>query len=318
MGIVSMLGTVGLPASQAHAWINSPRCQLDIVGSTATADQRTAWARYWKTMRNDVNFLTLAASQEIIANPDFHLYPIYTTQEGFSFRGPGPEFPGFGVPTGGYTAGGGPIGSAYHAAVNGLVPDDQIQNVEFSYKPTGVFNEWICQPGCYTPDQEIQFANGPVAIEQAVANGIIDLVTLSPDSTLDQIWLMENKVASFSMDMKEIQQDILVFRMASGGQLKVTTQHPIVTEDGTIKPAQDFKAGESLVKVDGSFDEILSVDKIDWFGRVFNVRPETTDLVSNVVVAQGYLNGSGRFQFEYLQELNRVILRENIPQDLLP
>jgi len=310
--------TIG-SASNAYAWINSPRCQLDIVGSTVTADARTAWARYWKSMLGDVQFLTLASNLEIINNPDYHLYPIYTTMEGFGFRGPGPTFAGFGVPTGGYAAGQGPLGSTYTAGANGLVTDDQIQNVPAAYKPAGVFNEWVCQPGCYTPDQEVLFASsGSTSIGEAFKRGLTDLVTLSPDSAFDNLSLMTNSVRNYTFDFKDYQQEIFVFRMASGGHLKVTTQHPIVTEKGTIKPAIDFRPGERLVRQTGELDEIVSIDRVDWFGRTFNVSPQTTDVVSNIVVAQSYLNGSGRYQFEYLQELNRVILRETIPADVLP
>lgn len=320
MGIATLLvGAVAIaPASQAYAWVNSPRCQLDIVGSTTTADARTAWARYWKSMRQDTSFLTLASNLEIINNPDYHLYPIYTTMEGFNFRGPGPAFTGFGVPTGGYAAGQGPTGSMYTAGVNGLVPEAQIQNVGETYKPGGVFNEWVCQPGCYTPDQEVLFGQGPVAIGEAFKRGLTDLVTLTPDSAFDSLSLMTNKVRNYTFDFKDYQQEILVFRMVSGGELKVTTQHPIVTESGTIAPARDFMPGQKLVKQDGTLDEIKAIDRLDWFGRTFNVSPDTTDLVSNIVVAQSYLQGSGRYQFEFLQELNRVILRETIPVDVLP
>lgn len=308
-----------MPASQAYAWVNSPRCQLDIVGAVSTADARTGWARYWKTMRSDATFLTIAASQEINANPDFHLYPIYTTNEGYSFRGPGPTFPAFGVPTGGYLASQGPLGSMFTAGVNGQVPDAEIQNVADSYKPAGVFNEWVCQPGCYTPDQKILFSSkGDVPIAKALKHGFTDLVTLTPDATMDRLLFMDNRVRSYSSDIRDTLQDILIFTMASGGELKVTTQHPLVTETGTIKPALDFQPGEQLVRMDGTTDPIVSIKQISWFGSTFNVRPETTDFVSNVVVAQGYLNGSGRYQFEYLQELNRVILRETIPEDVLP
>jgi hypothetical protein len=52
--------------------------------------------------------------------------------------------------------------------------------------------------------------------------------------------------------------------------------------------------------------------------KVYNLRPATTDLMTNIIVAQGYLNGSARYQSEYLKYLNRVLIRQNIPAELIP
>ncbi|MFP2907631.1 hypothetical protein ACLESD_21785 [Pyxidicoccus sp. 3LFB2] len=52
--------------------------------------------------------------------------------------------------------------------------------------------------------------------------------------------------------------------------------------------------------------------------KAYNVRPVTTDLTSNILVAQGFLSGSQRFQSEYLTEMNRLIIRSNVPDGIVP
>jgi hypothetical protein len=53
------------------------------------------------------------------------------------------------------------------------------------------------------------------------------------------------------------------------------------------------------------------------FTKVYNLKPTTTDLTSNILVAQGYLSGSVRYQNEYIKYLNRVLLRHNIPSSVI-
>ena len=36
------------------------------------------------------------------------------------------------------------------------------------------------------------------------------------------------------------------------------------------------------------------------------------------LVAQGFLNGSANFQSKFVEELNRVILRNTVPNDVIP
>jgi hypothetical protein len=303
-------GVVFGASAPALAWVNSPRCTNDQLIPTDLADGRSNWARSMKQLTGNSYYLSNAANLEIIdpANEKFHLYPIYSTLAGTFYIGPGPN---------GYYAGQGPAG--YPASANGRASTKAgIESVTQGYKNANVYNEWVCQPGCYTYDQEVRFANGFLPIQKAVDKGVIDVVTLAPEATLDKLSFMTNEVASFTFDMKDAEQDILVFQTASGNHIKVTTEHPLIAEDGSVRRAADFSKGESLVREDGSPDEITSIDTIHWYGRTYNLRPVTTDLVSNVVVAQGYLNGSGRYQLEYVRELNRVILRENIPVDVIP
>ncbi len=83
-------------------------------------------------------------------------------------------------------------------------------------------------------------------------------------------------------------------------------------------PRNGIEKRGAVQREDGSFDVIVSIDKKQLYTQTYNLRPVTTDLLSNIVVAQGFLNGSARFQSEFVDELNRVLLRANIPRDVIP
>lgn len=309
------VGSILAGATPAMAWVNSPRCGFDQLVHNDYADGRTNWARNAKIQTGNTFYLSHAANLEIINNPTFHLYPIYSTMAGSPWIGPGPD---------GYLTGQGPAG--YPAGANGRVPysptpavvKSAIEAVSSAYKHAQVYNEWVCQPGCYTPTQEVRFSTGNVAIAKAVEGGVVDVMTLAPEATFDALSFMKNEVASFTFDFQDADQDILIFDTAAGGHIEVTTQHPLVAEDGSVRRAADFREGDNLVREDGAMDAITSITSKRFYGKVYNLRPVTTDLISNVLVAQGFLNGSGRYQLEFVKELNRVILRENIPSDVIP
>lgn len=194
----------------------------------------------------------------------------------------------------------------------------EIENLDPKLKAIQILQDGICEPGCYIPNQTILFSDGDMAIGQAQKSGRDDLMTLSPNASFEKIELIKNSVLYYTLDPHPVKQKILTFRMASGGHLSVTTEHPLVTTEGSLKRAREFAVGEHLLQQDGSPDEIVTIDNDLTTVRTFNLKPVTTDLTSNILVAQGYLNGSGRFQSEYVEELNRLILRHNVPDELIP
>lgn len=175
----------------------------------------------------------------------------------------------------------------------------------------------LCEAGCYTPDQELQFGDSVLPIAKAYENGTNHVTTLAPGATLDSLQLMVNDIARWTVDIAPATQEILTFRTKSGGELRVTTEHPVMTSEGVMKRASDLVVGESLVHHDGTPDPIASIDHDQVFTKVYNLRPKTTDLTSNILIAQGFLNGSARYQSEYLQYLNRVLLRKRVPVELV-
>jgi hypothetical protein len=198
------------------------------------------------------------------------------------------------------------------------VPWDQLVNQPHTLKPIHIQNDGLCEAGCYTPNQKLLFETGEVQIALAQSTGRIDLMTLSPNASLAKLETIKNTVALYTMDREPAQQLILTFQMQSGGTLSVTKEHPLITREGTVKRARLFSPGEFLLRKDGTPDEISNIEEHSWRGRTYNLKPITLDLTSNIVIAQGYLNGSGRYQSEFVDELNRLILRTNVPDEIIP
>ncbi len=175
-----------------------------------------------------------------------------------------------------------------------------------------------CEAGCYAPDQRLLFSDGEANIQDAAREGREDLMTLSPESTLDDLKLQPNTVSSYTTDVRDSEHILYEVSTESGGLLRVTNEHPVITSEGRLVKAETLVAGDELVRVDGTPDRIVEVRKTTHFGKVYNVRPVSRDQVSNILVAQGYLVGSARFQNEDVEHINRLLLYRAIPEEVLP
>ena len=177
--------------------------------------------------------------------------------------------------------------------------------VPSDYKPIG-----FCTVGCYAPGQALLFHDGWETVEVAASMKKSDLVTLSSTSTLEQPLTQPSRIKNWIFDILDAQQEILEFKMTSGGVLAVTKDHPILDHEGKMRAASTFKVGDLLVKSDGSLDPIESIVGKTYFGKAYNVELESHDNLENIVVAQGYLNGSLRFQAgDGVKKLNQALFR---------
>ncbi len=184
---------------------------------------------------------------------------------------------------------------------------------------TGFFVNGYCPgSGCYTPDQQISFASGDEPILSAFDALRTGVTTLTPHSTLEHIKLKTDDVASYMRDLHDATQVIFDIRTRSGGELHVTDKHPVLVDDGRMVEARTLKAGTKLVKADGSRDPIVSVTQTSYFGKVYNLKPTATNRVANIIIAQGFLVGSSRFQNEDVDYINRIILGRSIPRSVVP
>jgi hypothetical protein len=180
------------------------------------------------------------------------------------------------------------------------------------------FINGYCVASCYTPEQQLLFSDGYAPILDALNARREDLVTLSPDATLDSPSLKVNRTFSYIAETRDSNHLIYDIRTASGGQLRLTADHGVLRSDGRMVQAHTLKPGQELLKADGTPDSITSVSTSQHFGKVYNLRPVTQDLVSNVVVAQGYLVGSSQFQNDFVGYMNRLILHKHVPREVIP
>lgn len=175
-----------------------------------------------------------------------------------------------------------------------------------------------CESSCFTPEQRVLFSAGEVPILEALQQGREDIMTLSPDATLDDLQLTQGKVYSYTAETRDSEHIIYQVRTVTGGELKVTSEHPVVTSEGQLVQAQQLNVGDELLRQDGTPDRIVSVEKSTHFGKVYNLKPESREQVSNVLVAQGFLVGSARFQNDDVEYMNRIILFRSIPNEVMP
>jgi hypothetical protein len=299
---VTLAGVAGVQSTASAQLLTASRCQNAFGVSSTTAQARYAWGLFCMnacktgsmncppdatgvTPRPYTAFLTDQSVTDYNTNPDLQpfLFPTY-----FDFV----TFGAWDIPD-----------TAY--------PPATATNNCFAL-PTSAINAGLCVAGCYTPETALQFADGPMGIKDAALASKVDLLTLAPTATLDNLQTTQNQVQGYTTDMREGMESIHTLTMASGGQLRVTREHPLITGDGVIRQAQRLEVGDQLVRADGKKDPIVSIEVSQVFGKVYNVKPVTTDFTSNIVIAGGYLNGSERFQNEFLSTVNALILRRGL------
>jgi hypothetical protein len=289
---------VAVAAEEAHALLPVYRCAYDFQTKT-DAQVRRQWAQQGR-LANPWKYMVNGA-----LSPDPRYWDPQYTQSAIDYAAQGDQvYPSFVDPGAGYAI----WKPSYVYSLN----------TPYTFKPAAVFMDGVCLGGCYTPDQAVLFADGEVPIESAMKENRKDLLTLSPDATLDALSFFTNEVGMFIADKVPTEQEILTFHTEGGGELKVTLEHPLVAEDGTMRMAQRFMVGDSLLREDGSPDVIKDITKTKWVGQAYNLKPVTTDFVTNILVAQGFLNGSLRYQHEWVELANRELLRKSIPEGALP
>lgn len=289
-----MLSTLAGAPSAASAQLLAPsdvRCTNNYI-PTSTAMARYQWARYCRDhLPRAPDGMTFSPEQWLTtASITDHDNPLNTTIRDRLF----------------------PI---YYNMILGTIwnaPDTA--TTACSVRPYAAFNVGLCVAGCYVAGTQLRFAEGPVDIKLARERGQLDLVTLAPTATLDNLQTVTNKVQSYTTDLEASWQTIYTLVMRSGGTLRVTDEHPLLTSDGVIRQARSLKVGNQLVRDDGKPDPIARIEVHKMFGRVYNVKPVTTDYTSNLLIAGGYINGSVRYQNEFLDTVNSLILRRALGQ----
>jgi hypothetical protein len=175
-----------------------------------------------------------------------------------------------------------------------------------------------CVSGCYAPDQSLRFSDGDVNIVEAMQARRDDLVTLTPDATLGDLTTQTSRVYSYTAEIRDAEHVIYKVTTASGGSLSVTSEHPVLTSEGRLVKAETLAVGDKLLKADGVPDPVTRVEKTTRFGKVYNIQPVSTERVANILIAQGYLVGSARFQNDDVEYMNRTLLFRAVPNEVMP
>lgn len=184
--------------------------------------------------------------------------------------------------------------------------------------PTTVYVATVCVSSCATPEQQIlaqEQAHGKlkyVPFIEALTKNYGFVASLQSAQSMGSKAVVKTKVDQWVTELIDSEHDILVFKMKSGRELKLTPNHPVVTADGMMKASGEFKVGEALVQVGGVLDPIVSITPIKYFGKVYNVFVQSSAIHKNILVTNGYLNGSAYFQNEGAKEMNRALFRQKL------
>ncbi|KZN61406.1 hypothetical protein [Pseudoalteromonas luteoviolacea] len=182
------------------------------------------------------------------------------------------------------------------------------------YKP-GNFNDWFAAPrvknyscenyqyrGMVTclsdkafGSSSLLFAPGERAIYDAYTQEVKQLIVVDETSTLESINLTEQLV-SINSEKRDVGQVSIVKIITSSGQeLVVTNEHPLLTSKGVLKNAQYLTSHDKLIRKDGMFDEIVSIESSEVTAQLFSSNINFKDAVqagkSHLVVTQGFLSG---------------------------
>lgn len=180
--------------------------------------------------------------------------------------------------------------------------------------PAKVYVSAVCVSSCATPEQQIltELKAGRAAGQSfidALTARTASVVTLTADSSLSRMGYETTPVSQWVTELVDTEHEILVFRMKSGGELRVTPNHPLVDAEGRMREARTFTAGDALVKMGGARDEVRAIQTVKHVGKVYNVFTASSEPHRNLVITGGYVNGSAFYQNEGAADMNRQVLR---------
>lgn len=184
--------------------------------------------------------------------------------------------------------------------------------------PATAYVATVCVSSCSTPEQQIlaqERAAGKLKympFVEALNKNAGYVASMQSSQSMGSKHVVKTKVDQWVTELIDTEHDILVFKMKSGRELRLTPNHPVVTAQGMMKSAGEFKAGESLVQLGGALDPITSITPIKHFGKVYNVFVQSDAVHKNILVTNGYLNGSAFFQNEGAKEMNRSLFRQTL------
>ncbi len=171
----------------------------------------------------------------------------------------------------------------------------------------------ICKWGCYTGDQRVMFSSRYIPIAEAMQLET-RVTALAEGSSLKDFRFLDQPIEAFISG--QTSEKVLKFSTATGKTLQVTTNHPLVLSNGLVTEAAKVKVGDSLLGLVNEADlnlvrpeAIVAIESEEFVGTVYNLQPESTKELENIIIAEGLLNGSNRFQNEWSEREFRIRAR---------
>lgn len=167
----------------------------------------------------------------------------------------------------------------------------------------------ICTAGCVVPETEVTLADGSLKIGELY--GLNAEIAVPTTNDHGQFVLENIEVKNQIRDIVATEQEILVIKTISGGEIRVSPNHPLLNGENLMVKARDLKPGDSLVTSDGHKDLITQLSKEKFYGRLYNLTIKTSDQSKSLFIVNGYISGDKKYQDDDASDFNRRIFRKN-------
>ena len=174
-----------------------------------------------------------------------------------------------------------------------------------------------CTSSCYAPHVRVFFDNRYLAVKDAFDSKAEKVTVLKDGSTFNNMSYRYADVEHWTVSIRSEPHVLKNITMSSGRVLSVTPNHPLVDGEGYVREADKLQAGDSLVRHDGSREEIIRIDDEDYFGKVYNLKPNGNTAKGNLLIAEGYLSGSDYIQNDGSHIVNERLFRADLPLELV-
>lgn len=167
-----------------------------------------------------------------------------------------------------------------------------------------------CSAGCYPPSEQLQFGDSVMSIENAFRGDVRTVTALTERSTSEMLSYAPQAIQAFVSG--ETTESLYTLVGEAGQRLRVTAEHPMVSADGSLVRASTLQAGDALLGADGHLIPLAEVNVTPYSGWVWNIKPVSAEKTANILVANGYLTGSSRFQNEWANDAYRLSQRDRL------
>lgn len=268
--------------------ISLKRCQTwgDSL-SNEQADQRVAWAKRCSIDLFEKKLLSRVITMTLPDGSVKKAYPIYGVLSG---PGAPPSNP-----------------------KNWFAPTSANTTCE---RPSGYEIVGFCAASCYAFDQLLMTEDGMQEVLDAKDNKLkVEALSSYSDKGV-RYKLMD--VKRYISSIVSGEHKLINFETQRGKELKVTSEHPFVLGSGEFIAAKDIKKGHILLNSQGEKEEVIRVETTDYYGKVYNLEVDSSDLNNKIINANGLMSGDMSVQNSSLLKLNQMLHRlKFIPKELV-
>lgn len=171
-----------------------------------------------------------------------------------------------------------------------------------------------CPCGCFDQSVRLLVQGGGVKFDWLTAGDITKawysttIMAVESSSSLTDLRLVPLKLKIATKGPEATQLYVISTKFGDG--LKLTSNHPVLTQAGRMVLAKDLNMGDVLVGSQGESVPILAITRQDAEREVVNFATDTREHLSHIIVAEGVLVGDLVWQASYVEDLNKIVIRK--------